>query len=109
MKIIIKGTDLDLTEPLKEYINQRILSLDKIISGFEKNGEIMINVEVARSTKHHNKGEVFYAEFTLQLAGHPVRIEQYGKDVREAIDFARERLKNELVKQKEIVQSKRDK
>ena len=108
MKIIIKGTDLDLTNPLKEYINQRILSLDKIISGFEKNEEVIIKVEVARSTKHHHKGEVFYAEFTMLLAGYPVRIEQFGKDIREAVDFARERLKNDLVKHKEILQSKRN-
>jgi len=100
MKTTIKATQLEITTPLKEFIKTKIDSLDKNLGKLASKEEIIMKVEIARSTKHHNKGEVYYVELTLNIAKKILRIEQNGHDVREAIDIAKDRMKNEIEKLK---------
>lgn len=101
MKITIKATQLEITAPLKEFIEIKINSLDKNLGKLADKDEILMKIEIARTTKHHNKGEVYYVELTLSIAKKILRIEQNGEDVREAINLAKDRMKNEIEKLKE--------
>jgi len=95
--IAIKGTQIVITPSLDLYIHQRLQSLDKFIKPLLEKEDVMLKVEIARTTHHHKKGEkVYYVEFTVAIYGKTIRIEQYGDDVRGAIDIARDRLKREL-------------
>ena len=58
MRIDIKSRELDLTEPLKKYIDTRIGSLDKYLKRFNE-GLVRAEGEVARSTQHHRNGDVY--------------------------------------------------
>ena len=101
MKIQIVSKQLDMTEPLKEYIELKVGSLDKFLARYEEDGDLLVHVEVARTTTGQHKGEVFYAEVSVQLPGKLLRAENTQADVRAAIDSVKNIMKNELVKHKE--------
>jgi len=113
MKIDIKSTGLDITPALSEYITEKISSLDHFIS--QKNrmsdevrshASVEAFVEISRTSKHHRHGEVFRAEVNLKAPGRLLRAEHEDSDIRTAIDAIKEELKNEIVKEKGIFQSK---
>ena len=102
MRIDIKGTQLELTPSLKTFINQKIGAVGKLLSKLEREGELTLFFEVARTTRHHRHGDVFYAEATLAIpGGGTIRIEENDADARVAIDRVRDRLKLEIQKQKD--------
>ncbi len=106
MKIAIKSTKIELNDSLKEYVNNKFLTLGKIIKSFELKGELLLKVEIARTTNHHNKGDVFYVECSLPISGKTLRIEENNEDMHSAIDIAKDRMKVELEKFKERTISK---
>ncbi len=101
MKTIIKANHLYLTPSISEYIEMKIGSLDKFIKRFEDKGDVKVEVEIARTTRHHRHGNVFYAEANLYLGKHTLRAEHYGEDIRIAVDKIKDKLKQEIKKYKE--------
>ena len=101
MNINIMGTQLELTPAIKEYIEEKIGSCSDIVSRFEKDGEITAFCELARTTKHHTHGDVYYAEVTLGLPGKTICVDAESSDARAAIDDVKDLLKLELRKYKE--------
>lgn len=101
MQIDIKGTELDLTPSLKEHIERKLSPLSKFLKRYEEKAEIRMFVEIARTTRHHNKGDVFYAEATLELPKKILRAEATHNDARGAIDLLKDVLKREMEKYKE--------
>jgi len=96
MKIKIKATKINLTAELKQYIEEKMLSLMKYY-----NGIIKADVEVEYTTRHHKKGEVYRAEVNLDVPGKLIRIEKTEKNIYKAIDKVRDHLKIILIKYKE--------
>ncbi len=101
MNINIKATNLELTPSIKTYIEDKIGSLDKFVERFEVEGEILVTVEIARTSKHHKKGDVFYAEANVRLPNRTIRASEKGFDIRLAIDKVRDRLHRDIAKYKE--------
>lgn len=101
MEINIKSTNLDLTPSIRKYIDEKIGSLDKFLVRFEKEREVKIFVEIARTTKHHKGGEVFYAEAMFSLGKKIFRAEDLNNDIRLAVDEVRNKLQQEIKKYKE--------
>lgn len=100
MKIDIQGTQLDLTPSVRQYAEEKIGTLERFLRRFEKEGERTVFVELARSTRHHKSGDVFYAEATLELPGTILRAEHKDEDIRSAIDRIRDILKNNIASYK---------
>lgn len=109
MDIKIKSTQIEVTGPLKEYIEKRLSPISKLVKRFETKTDLILNVEVARTTKHHSKGDVYYVELSLNGLGKSIRIEQNDKDVRASIDKAQKRLWMEVEKIKEKKQERDNK
>jgi len=87
MKTNIKATNMDLTGAINEYIDKRLVSIKK----FVKNGEEMkASVEVGKTTNHHKQGDVFRAEFNIEIAGANFYTYSEKEDLYTAIDEARE-------------------
>ena len=73
MKIIIKTKNIDLTQALKNYIEEKINSLEKFAKDLfgekyfdnffgKRKPRIEAWVEIGKETLHHKKGPFFWAE-----------------------------------------------
>lgn len=107
MKINIKASNLDLTPAITVYIEEKINSLEKFISGQDlKNWDeqnqaaVEVDVEIARTTNHHRQGDVYKAEVNIKVPGRVIRAEAEEWDARVAIDRVRDELQVELKKYK---------
>ncbi|MBI2451083.1 MAG: ribosome-associated translation inhibitor RaiA [Parcubacteria group bacterium] len=99
MKITIKTTNVVLNQALEDYIEKKIAVLDKYVP---KVGYIEAWVEIGKPSKHHKKGDVFYAEADIRLPGKILRSEAKSWDLKLAIDAVKDELQIELKKYKEV-------
>ncbi len=98
MKIDLMAKNLDLTDPIRKFIDEKVGGLGKL---FKDDKNISAKVEIARTTKHHRSGEVYYAEVNLFIDGKYLRAESNDLDVRNAITKTKDALKLEIKKYKE--------
>ncbi len=108
MKIQIKATNLDLTPAISAYIEEKIGGLAKFLKRLEIGAEVLARVEIARTTKHHVKGDIFRAEINLDLSGNRIlRAEAEDWDARVAVSHAKNILQGEIKKFKGQVKNQR--
>lgn len=108
MILNIKATQVELTPALKEYVEQKIGSLDRFLKRWEHEGEIEAWIEVGRTSRHHHKGDVFRAEVTVRMPQKKVlRADDENMDVRTAIDMVRDKVFQEIKKYREREEAKR--
>ncbi len=104
MNASVKGTNLDLTPAIKDYIAKKMDMAVKFLGGREVT---FCEVEVELTTNHHNKGQIFRAEANLQVGGDLLRAEKTGEDLYAAIDLMKDQLIDAIKKIKEKNLSKR--
>ncbi len=94
MNIIIKGTNLELHDDLKDYVNKKIGGLKKFIENENIEGSsIIARVELAKTTQHHQQGDIYKAEVNLQFSGKMFRSSVESDDIYGAIDDVKDELK----------------
>jgi len=98
MRIDIFAKNLELTDPIKVFIENKIGGLEKL---FKPNDNVSARVEISRTTKRHKSGEVFYAEANFNVDGQLLRASAEDLDVRNAITNVKDALKIEIKKFKE--------
>lgn len=98
MKINLKAKNFSLTLSIKSYLEQKLNSLDKFLPQDES---IFVDVELAKTTRHHQKGDIFKAEFNLKIPGRLVRAVAEEWDLNVAIDKAKDDLEREIKINKE--------
>ncbi len=96
MKLTIRQKNLEITEPLRVYIESKLITPLKKIVGDEE--RYILDIECERTTRHHRKGGVFRAEANFQMGKTRVRAEATAEDIRAAIDLVEEELKREVKK-----------
>lgn len=101
MKINIQGTGIDLTEPIKKYVEDKINGLTKFFDRIQS-----ADVDVGMQSHHHQKGQVYYAEVNLSTPGKMIRVVKECEDLYKAIDKVKDHLKVELEKMKEKMRRK---
>lgn len=94
----IKGTNMELTEAIKQYVERK---LESLVSICEKYSPCDVAVEVGKTSQHHQKGEVFYAELNMTIPGAVLRATSTMDDLYAAIDDVKDELKRQLVDRKE--------
>lgn len=97
MKINIKATNIELTPAISEYVNKKISVLEKYI---ERGREVVAEVEVGRSTKHHKTGDIFRAEAHISGGGLDLYVASEQSDLYAAIDVVKDELSEALTHQK---------
>jgi len=80
----IKATGMELTSAIEEYARSRVASLEKYVD--EKDTATNMDIEVGKTTEHHQSGEIFRAEFTIQFRGKTIRATATNEDLYAAID-----------------------
>lgn len=101
MRLQIKAKGFDLTPSLQQFIEEKMSGLEKYVSRWDENDSVLLTVEVAKTTNHHNKGEIFYAEANLDIPKHLVRVEESGEDMHSTVEMMKDKLKKELLKLKD--------
>jgi putative sigma-54 modulation protein len=94
MNISIKGTHVDLTPSLKQYVEEKIGNLEKYMVAQEA------HLEVARDM-HHQSGLVFRADINLITGKKIMHAESVGQDAYAAIDLLVPKLKEQIGKFKD--------
>jgi len=100
MQIIIKTTNINLSPSIKEYIEKRIGTLRKFLKRIDPE-VVKIEVEVGKPSRHHRKGNVYYAEANISLPKKLLRAESQSWDLHLAIDEVRENLIRQIERYKE--------
>lgn len=96
MNIQIYKNNFDLTDPFKQYLEEKFGVLDKYHENI-----LAFKVELNRNKKH-NKGDVFTIEAHLQLPQHKnITVRETHVDARAAVDIVQEKLVRQLLKIKE--------
>ncbi len=105
MQINIRTKNLEATEELKRYAEEKIGELDRFINieeGDFSGGKdtVLAHIEIEKTTEHHKKGPYYRAEATIKLPGKDIWIDFLGEDWKEAVDGLKDELQRELKKYK---------
>jgi len=93
MKINIKATGISLTPSISKYIEKKTNVLEKFFRG----GEVLINVEIGQTSKHHKSGDIFRAEIQIAVSGQTYYAVSEAEDLYAAIDEVKDKIVHELV------------
>ena len=98
MKIKITSKNFDITPAIDEYVSRKISSLERFLDTKE---EVLCEVEIGRTTKHHNSGDIFKAEINIVQPGNK-QIYAIAEeiDLYTAIDIVRDEAERAIVSKK---------
>ncbi len=96
MQIQITGKNTELSEAIKDYVNKKMLALNK----FYNDKIIRADVVVGVSSDHHLKGKKFFAECKLDVPGKNLFASKQEETLYKAVDKIRDYLELELKKYK---------
>ena len=94
MNISIKATGIELTDALRDYVNEKVGSLEKFLS-FDESA-VMAAVEIGKTSNHHKLGDFFRAEINLNIPGGSLRTEAEESDLYAGIDVAKDKMAQEI-------------
>jgi len=106
MKIRIKGTKIELTSKIKDYVQLKMDMLDKYL------GDVKVlncDVEIDMPVGNQKTGDIYRAEVNLQVPKTILRVEKTEKDLFKAIDKVKDHLARSITKYKEKMQDARRK
>lgn len=101
MNIVIRAKKIDLDSDTKDYINEKMSSLEKYF-----NNIIDIKVDVGLDSTHHQKGEIFFCEVDIRVPGDIIVVNKQAKTLFKAIDKTKDHLRVTLHRLKEKTQGR---
>ncbi|MCL4406045.1 MAG: ribosome-associated translation inhibitor RaiA [Patescibacteria group bacterium] len=102
MNINLKASGFELTPAIRDTATAKLGAVERLLAKFDDNGEIELDFEVSKTTRHHQKGDVFRAEANLDLPKKLIRAEATEEDLTAAIDKVKEILSEAVKKYKEL-------
>lgn len=94
MKINIKSTNLVVSPDISAYLNEKLKSVVKLIDSNDETA--MFDIELGRTTRHHQTGNIFRAEINLRRKGGDNRAVSEASDIFSAIDLVKDQILDEL-------------
>ncbi|MDX2245107.1 MAG: ribosome-associated translation inhibitor RaiA [Leptolyngbyaceae cyanobacterium bins.302] len=96
MKLVIQGKNIEITDSIREYVNQKI---EKAITHFQSMvTEVDVHLSVARNPRINSKQ---VAEVTIYVNGSVVRAEEGSENLYASIDMVADKISRQLRKYKE--------
>jgi putative sigma-54 modulation protein len=103
MKIQVKGRHIVVTDPLKEYAEEKLSRLRKYVG--ERHIDEVTRVELELSVeKNHNNGQSQVAEATIFTRGPVIRAKESSNDMYASIDLVTEKLDRQVRKYRDRIQ-----
>lgn len=98
MNIKISSRNFDITPTIDDYVTKKISTLEKFL-GVKDN--ILCEVEIGRTTKHHKSGSIFRAEVNIMEPGSKqIYAVAEEVDMYTAIDVVRDEAERAIVSRK---------
>ncbi len=94
----IKSSSLEVSDAIRQYVEEKAVAIEKLVDG---DSGASLEVEIGKTTNHHNKGPFMRAEFMLTFTGEVFRAEEEREDLYEAIDTAKDDLRRQVSEFKE--------
>lgn len=104
MQIIVKGRRMEITPPIREYAEEKVGRVAKILDSMLMSAEVELYTERNRSIE---KGHV--AEVTIYTKGPVIRAKEAATDLYAAIDLVSEKLERQVRKYKTRIIDKQTK
>lgn len=93
MNINIKTTAVTLSSSISEYVTKRLEKVSKLMAD---DPTTQCDIELARTTEHHNKGDIFKAEVHIVATGKNYYASSEKDDLYTAIDAVRDDIIREI-------------
>jgi ribosomal subunit interface protein len=93
MNINLKATNITLSPSISEYTDKHFKKVSKLL---RDNEAVQCDIELARTTEHHNKGEIFRAEIHIVGGGKNLYASSERSDLYVAIIAVRDEILREL-------------
>ena len=100
----IQATNMEMTDAIRNYVEEKLAKLEGKLERFGEAASL--EVEVGKTTHHHNKGEVFRCEIHVILPGKAIRVDETREDLYEAIVDARDKADRAIVDYKESLEDR---
>ena len=94
MKINTKGTNLTISPDIANYLNEKLKSLVKLVAPDDETA--ILDIELGRTTHHHQTGDIFRAEINFHAKGKNLRAVSESNDIFSAIDLVKDQILDEL-------------
>lgn len=102
MNIKLKFANLEATASLETYADQKFRMLEKMLVHLDLEGTADLNVELAYTSRHHQKGDIYEAKANLHIPGKTFQVNETEADLYVAIDMAKDTLYRALEKYKDL-------
>lgn len=99
MRVNIKATNTTLTPAINEYLNKKMEHVEKFVD--KRDESLMCDIEVGKTTSHHQNGEIFRAEINCSVKGKMLRAVAEEADLYAAIDIVQADIIREIKTTKE--------
>ncbi|MAZ40546.1 ribosomal subunit interface protein [bacterium] len=99
IKTNVKYTNYQATPDVELYLQKKLDKIGEV--GEQYQDEVILRVEIGKSTDHHQKGEIFRAEIQTHVNGRDARAVSETEDIFTSIDEAKDKLVQEILKDKE--------
>lgn len=93
MNIQIKTTTITLTPTISEYIEKKMLNIEKF---FDNDSTVKCDVELAKTTNHHKNGDIFRAEIHIVAKDKNIYASSEKEDLYIAIDSVKDEVLREI-------------
>lgn len=101
MNIIVSGQHLKITDPIREYAEEKCSKIAKYLENITE-VNVMLTVEKTKS-----EGPIHKADATIFASGKTIRIESEDKDLYAAIDTMADKMERQVRKYKEKMKEKK--
>jgi ribosomal subunit interface protein len=96
MRLNLKGTNLELTDGIKDQVQEKLGSLDKYFNNIQQ-----VDVEVGLTTTNQQKGPIYFCEVNLSVPKKLLRFRKEFEELSKAITEAKKGIQREIVKYKD--------
>ena len=90
----LKITNFEIDTETRDYLDKRLENLKKFVD--LDNPNTNLDIEIGKTTEHHQKGDIFRSEFNLSISGEYYRSEEESQSITSSIDLAIEDLLKQL-------------
>lgn len=104
MRVNLKTENIELSPTVEIMAERKLIGpIKKLLPALDEKLDVILDIELGRATKHHNKGRIWKAEAQLSLPGikKMMRAETRAESLREAVNLTKNAILREIKKYKE--------